>query len=114
MQSMGVPAPPLPQAVALLTVPSLDGWIRSMTITMAPTTGATPARTTTGSDFAVLSRRINGEGLMQRRPAYYLVRLSVVTLMFLGGWTAFFVIGSSWWQLMTAVFLAVTFTQIGL
>src|SRR6266536_4340953 len=86
---------------------------RSMTITMTPT-GSTPARTTTGSDFAVLSRRISGEGLMQRRPAYYLARLSVVTLMFLGGWTAFFLIGSSWWQLVTAAFLAVTFTQVAL
>ncbi|TML33627.1 MAG: acyl-CoA desaturase, partial [Actinobacteria bacterium] len=79
-----------------------------MTITM------TPSRTTTGSDFAVLSRLINGEGLMERRPAYYVARLSVVTLMFLGGWTAFFLIGSSWWQLVTAVFLAVTFAQVGL
>jgi len=74
----------------------------------------TPTRTTTGSDFAALSRRITSEGLMQRRPAYYLARLSVVTLMFLGGWTAFVIIGSSWWQLVTAVFLAVTFTQLGL
>ncbi|MEU6208191.1 acyl-CoA desaturase [Micromonospora musae] len=79
-----------------------------MTITMAP------PRTTTGSDFAVLSRRISGEGLMQRRPAYYIARLSVVTLMLLGGWTAFVVIGSSWWQLVTAAFLAVTFTQVAL
>lgn len=79
-----------------------------MTITMEP------PRTATGSDFAVLSRRINGEGLMQRRPAYYAARLSVVTLMLLGGWTAFVVIGSSWWQLVTAAFLAVTFTQVAL
>ena len=79
-----------------------------MTITM-PT-----SRTRTGSDFAVLNRRITGEGLMKRRPAYYLARLSVVTLMFVGGWTAFFLIGSSWWQMVTAVFLAVTFTQVGL
>src|SRR3954447_8711066 len=78
------------------------------------TTTMTPTRTTTGSDFAVLSRRITSEGLMQRRPAYYLARLSVVTLMFLGGWTAFVIIGPSWWQLVTAVFLAVTFTQVGL
>jgi fatty acid desaturase len=78
------------------------------------TIAITPARTTTGSDFAVLSRRITGAGLMQRRPAHYAVRLSVVALMFLGGWTAFFVIGSSWWQLVTAAFLAVTFTQGGL
>ncbi|MET7751319.1 acyl-CoA desaturase [Micromonospora sp. NPDC005367] len=79
-----------------------------MTITMEP------PRTATGSDFAVLSRRITGEGLMQRRPAYYVARLTVVTLMLLGGWTAFVVIGSSWWQLVTAAFLAVTFTQVAL
>src|SRR5437762_11391623 len=79
-----------------------------MTMTM------TPSRTTTGSDFAVLSRRITGRWLMQRRPAYYVARLSVVTLMFVGGWTAFVLIGSSWWQLVTAAFLAVTFAQLGL
>ncbi|GAA0898851.1 acyl-CoA desaturase [Virgisporangium ochraceum] len=79
-----------------------------MTITLPPP----PTRT--GSDFAVLSRRITGEGLMKRRPAYYLVRMSVVTLMFAGGWTAFFLVGSSWWQMVTAAFLAVTFTQVGL
>src|SRR5687767_5177424 len=69
---------------------------------------------TNGSDFAVLSRRINGEGLMQRRPTYYIARLAVVAAMFIGGWVAFFAIGSSWWQLVTAAFLAVTFTQVGL
>jgi fatty acid desaturase len=79
-----------------------------MTITMPP------RRAKTGSDFAVLSRRITGEGLMKRRPAYYAARLSIVALMFVGGWTAFFLIGPSWWQLVTAVFLAVTFTQLGL
>ncbi|GAA0379695.1 acyl-CoA desaturase [Micromonospora gifhornensis] len=51
---------------------------------------------------------------MRRRPAYYVVRLSIVTLMFVGGWAAFFLIGSSWWQMITAVFLAVTFAQVAL
>src|SRR2546429_2519821 len=78
------------------------------------TTTTMPARMTSGSDFAVLASRIPNEGLMPRRPAYCLARLSVVTLMFLGGWTAFVIIGSSWWQLVTAAFLAVTFTQLGL
>jgi fatty acid desaturase len=77
------------------------------------TDGPSRARTN-GSDFAVLSRRINGEGLMRRRPTYYLARLAVVAAMFIGGWGAFFAIGSSWWQLVTAAFLAVTFAQIGL
>ncbi|MEU7869668.1 acyl-CoA desaturase [Dactylosporangium sp. NPDC049140] len=85
-----------------------------MTITLTSAVTPRPPRTTAGSDFAVLARRINDEGLMRRRPAYYLARLSVVTLMFLGGWTAFFLIGSSWWQMVTAAFLAVTFTQVGL
>jgi fatty acid desaturase len=81
--------------------------------TLVPATAPAP-RATAGSDFAVLARRINAEGLMQRRPAYYAARLSVVALMYFGGWTAFFLIGSSWWQVLTAVFLAVTFTQVGL
>jgi fatty acid desaturase len=75
---------------------------------------ATPPREQTGSDFAVLARRITRDGLMERRPVYYLARLSTVALMLVGGWTAFFLIGSSWWQLLTAVFLAITFTQVGL
>jgi fatty acid desaturase len=78
------------------------------------TTTTTPARTQAGSDFAVLARRINDEGLMRRRPAYYVTRMSVVALMLVGGWTAFFLIGSSWWQMVTAVYLAITFTQLGL
>ncbi|MEV0568504.1 acyl-CoA desaturase [Dactylosporangium sp. NPDC050588] len=78
-----------------------------MTITMTP-------RAPSGSDFAVLARRINQAGLMQRRPAYYAARMGVVTLMLLGGWTAFVLIGSSWWQLVTAAVLAVTFTQVAL
>jgi fatty acid desaturase len=79
---------------------------------MTLTTG--PAKTTAGSDFAVLNRRVIAEGLMTRRPAYYAVRLTVVALMLIGGWTAFFLIGSSWWQMVTAVFLAVTFAQLAL
>ena len=78
------------------------------------TTTTRPSQSTTGSVFAILSRRIIDAGLMHRRPAYYVVRLSAVTLMFVGGWAAFFAIGSSWWQMFTAVFLAVTFAQVAL
>ncbi|WP_432050412.1 fatty acid desaturase family protein [Verrucosispora sp. NA02020] len=78
------------------------------------TTATTPPRPTSGSDFAVLSRRITDAGLMRRRPLYYALRLGVVGLMFVGGWTAFVALGSSWWQMITAVFLAVTFAQVAL
>ena len=73
-----------------------------------------PARATAGSDFAVLSRRVAAEGLLTRRPGYYAARLSVVAAMLIGGWTAFFLLGSSWWQLAVAAWLAVTFAQVAL
>ncbi|GLY04617.1 MULTISPECIES: acyl-CoA desaturase [Actinoplanes] len=71
-------------------------------------------RTGGGSDFAELNRRINAAGLLRRRPAYYAVRLSLVTLALAGGWAAFFLIGDSWWTIAVAVFLGVLFAQVGL
>ncbi|MEV4139858.1 hypothetical protein AB0J72_47825 [Dactylosporangium sp. NPDC049742] len=62
----------------------------------------------------MLARRIGAEGLRQRRPAYYLARLSLVTLMFLGGWKAFFLIRIVLVAAVTAAFLAVTFGQAAL
>lgn len=69
---------------------------------------------TTGSDFAELNRRINHERLLERRPAYYAVRMTVVSLILLGGWAAFFLIGASWWSIAVAVVLAVAYAQVAL
>jgi fatty acid desaturase len=69
---------------------------------------------TTGSDFAELNRRINRERLLERRPAYYAVRMTVVSLVLLGGWAAFFLIGASWWSIAVAVVLAVAYAQVAL
>ena len=71
-------------------------------------------RATAGSDFAELGRRINAAGLLQRRPGYYVMRLSLVAAALIGGWAAFFAIGSSWWILGVAVVLAVAFAQTAL
>jgi fatty acid desaturase len=68
----------------------------------------------TGSDFAELNRRINAAGLLRRRPAYYTFRLTGVALALIGGWTAFALVGSSWWTLAVAVVLAVAFAQTAL
>jgi len=78
------------------------------------TTTTERPRSTAGSDFAELNRRVTRSGLLERKPAYYAVRLSLVSLMLAGGWAAFFLIGSSWWTLAVAVFLAVAFTQVAL
>jgi fatty acid desaturase len=78
------------------------------------TTTTDRPRTAAGSDFAELARRINAAGLMRRRPAYYAVRLSLVSAALLLGWSAFFLVGASWWTLAVAVFLAVAFAQTAL
>ena len=69
---------------------------------------------TDGSDFSALNRQIVDAGLLDRRPGYYAVRLSVVAAMFAGGWVAFFLIGSSWWNIAVAGFLGLVFSQAGL
>ncbi|OKI00809.1 delta fatty acid desaturase [Streptomyces sp. CB02923] len=67
-----------------------------------------------GSDFARLSRRVADAGLLRRRPGYYAARLSLVTAAYAGGWAAFGALGDTWWQLGTAVFLALVFGQVAL
>ncbi|MBM2623143.1 acyl-CoA desaturase [Actinoplanes sp. LDG1-06] len=78
------------------------------------TTMAERPRTTAGSDFAELGRRINAAGLLRRRPGYYVLRLGLVAGALIGGWATFFAIGASWWTLAVAAFLAVVFAQTAL
>jgi fatty acid desaturase len=67
-----------------------------------------------GSDFARLSKKIAETGLMGRRPGYYTIRLTAVTALYAGGWTAFVLVGHSWWTLAVAALLAVVFGQVAL
>ncbi|MFF0822109.1 fatty acid desaturase family protein [Micromonospora haikouensis] len=69
-----------------------------------------PARR--GSDFAQLSRRISGAGLLDRRPAGYAVRIALTLAAFVAGWVAVPLVGDSWWQLLVAAGLAVATTQV--
>ncbi|GAA4917116.1 fatty acid desaturase [Streptomonospora salina] len=71
--------------------------------------GSRPERR--GSDYAVLSREVKAAGLLNRRPLSYAVRIGVNLLLLAAGWTAFALIGASWWQLLTAAFLGIVFTQ---
>jgi fatty acid desaturase len=78
------------------------------------TTFERPRSAAAGSDFAALNRRITQAGLLDRRPVYYAVRLSVVTAMLVGGWLAFLAVGSSWWTIAVAAFLGIVFSQVAL
>jgi fatty acid desaturase len=66
-----------------------------------------------GSTYAALLARVRGAGLLDRRPAYYAARITVTVVLFAAGWVAFWLVGDSWWQLATAAYLAVVFTQTG-
>jgi fatty acid desaturase len=62
------------------------------------------------SDFTVLSQRIRAAGLLERRPVYYAVRLTLVVALYAGGWAGLAVTHSLW----CAVVLAVAYAQVAL
>jgi fatty acid desaturase len=66
-----------------------------------------------GSEYAVLSRRVRQAGLLERRVGYYVWKMTLTGLALAGGWAVFALLGDSWWQLGTAVLLAVVFAQVG-
>jgi fatty acid desaturase len=76
------------------------------------TVAAEPSRPL-GSDYSELSRRVKAAGLLRRRPGYYTRKITVTFGLFALGWTAFVLLGSTWWQLVTAAFLGGVFTQLG-
>ncbi|CAM3307735.1 acyl-CoA desaturase [Kibdelosporangium persicum] len=64
-----------------------------------------------GSDFAELARQINEAGLLRRRPGYYALRISANVVALGAGVAAFVMLGDSWWQLVTAAYVAIVLTQ---
>jgi fatty acid desaturase len=72
---------------------------------------ADPAGPRRGSDYAELSQRVKAAGLLARRPGYYAVKIGLTGALLAAGWAAFVLVGESWWQLVTAVFLGIAFTQ---
>ena len=66
----------------------------------------------TRTDYAELSSRIRGAGLLERRTGYYLAKFTLTWAAFGAGWAAFVLIGATWWQLVTAAVLGALSTQI--
>src|SRR5512132_219894 len=64
------------------------------------------------SEYTQLSRQIKQAGLLERRRGWYGARIALNLALLVGGWAAFAIIGQSWWQLLTATYLAVVFTQL--
>ncbi|MEU5695052.1 acyl-CoA desaturase [Actinosynnema sp. NPDC020468] len=85
------------------------GTAPGQTTPTAPTDTANPPR---GSDFARLTREVRAAGLLGRRRGYYLARMTVNALLLVAVALAFAALGDSWWQVVTAVALAVVSTQL--
>lgn len=66
-----------------------------------------------GGLYTLLLREIKSVGLLERRTGHYVSRIAVMAVLLVAGWTAFVLIGDSWWQLAVAVFLAFVLTQAG-
>ena len=64
-------------------------------------------------DFRVLALQIRDAGLLDRRPAYYSVKIGLTIAVFAAGWAALVMVGNSWATLGVAAFLGVMFTQLG-
>lgn len=64
------------------------------------------------SSFTALAAMVRGEGLLRRRYGYYWSKIIGLPLVLAAGLVAFVWIGDTWWQLFTAAFLAIVFTQI--
>lgn len=62
-------------------------------------------RTGASATFAELLKRVKAEGLLDLDPRYYVGKLALNTTLLLIGFAAFFELGDSWWQLVTAVWM---------
>jgi fatty acid desaturase len=73
----------------------------------------TSAGTSAGESFQELMHRIKAAGLLDPRPGYYSVKITVNLLMLAAGWVAVVVVGNSWWTLAVAAYMAFCYTQTG-
>jgi fatty acid desaturase len=73
-----------------------------------------PARSRVGrwSDYTALSRQVRQAGLLERRRGWYAARIGLNLALLAAGLVVFVMVGESWWQLVTATYLAVVFTQL--
>ncbi|MFJ8797130.1 fatty acid desaturase family protein [Streptomyces sp. NPDC102487] len=61
-----------------------------------------------------ITRLVKNAGLMDTRPSWYVYKIAFNFLLLAAGWTAFALLGDSWWQLAVAVFLGLMFGQTDL
>ncbi|MGH8988681.1 MAG: fatty acid desaturase family protein [Acidimicrobiales bacterium] len=63
--------------------------------------------------YRALALEIRAAGLLDRRRAYYAIKIALSVAALAGSWAALVVVGNSWATLGIAAFLGVVFTQLG-
>jgi fatty acid desaturase len=64
-------------------------------------------------DYAVLKRRIQDAGLLNKRPSYYALSITTNLVLFVGSLIVLFTVGQVWAQALAAVGLAIASGQLG-
>ena len=72
-----------------------------------------PAVDPSTARFHVLARQVRAIGLLDRRPGYYRVKITLTIAAFFAGWALFVMAGNSWAALAVAPLVGITFTQLG-
>jgi fatty acid desaturase len=83
-----------------------------MRLEQDPTARPVSAPTGRWSEYTQLSKQVKQAGLLDRRRGWYAAKIGSNLVLLAAGWAAFAILGESWWQLVTAAYLAVVFTQL--
>ena len=65
------------------------------------------------ASYRALARQVRAMGLLDRRPGYYRVKITLTILAFFAGWALFVMVGNSWAALAVAPLVGMMFTQLG-
>ena len=74
-----------------------------------PPAAADPAT----AGFRALTLQVRANGLLDRRPGYYRVKITLTVGAYFAGWALLVIAGNSWAALAVAPLVGMTFTQLG-
>jgi fatty acid desaturase len=81
---------------------------------LAPAAHGPPAAVDPSTaDFHALALQVRAMGLLDRRPGYYRVKITLTILAFFAGWALLAIAGNSWTALAVAPLVGMMFTQLG-
>jgi fatty acid desaturase len=63
--------------------------------------------------FRALALQVRAMGLLDRRPGYYRLKITLTIFAFLAAWVLFVIVGNSWTTLAVAALVGLIFTQLG-